>query len=174
MALTTPSPKSMSMLPSLDNLAYTRFVYDFAGSKVASPGTRDGAWEPLIRVYDKSPPRSILHHAISAVSMANFGSRFKSSDASNKAAVHYGKALCTFAVAVGGPKESLGTTEAMLGTFFLGLYEIITSPTFDGTWRMHTHGGLSILRDRWNDGTMKDGHKNRHLCAIYMLLVCRA
>lgn len=165
-SLGTPMP----LRPALRQLAYFRFVYDFVSSDDPDY-TAAGAFESLPQMFTESTPNSPLHCAITAVSLANFGSRFKSVEATQQGAMCYGKALTAFATAMFGPREQLRTKEALLGIFFLGTYEVMTSPSFDGTFRMHQYGAASLLRDRWGDGTFNISHGNKFLPIIYTQLV---
>ncbi|KAJ5594917.1 uncharacterized protein N7459_001125 [Penicillium hispanicum] len=128
---------------SLYDLAWHRFCYDFVN--------------PLRRVMQRlpsmmleSPPDSCLNMAVAAVAYTNFYSRCKSLKAKEASGVCYGKTLQKLAVAMADPME-LQRDEALLVIFLLGLYEILSSSTRDGSWMAHMKGTQTppVHLDRW-------------------------
>lgn len=126
--LTIPGPLStnVSIRPSFQQMAYLRFFYDFVNAQDYDM-SRNGAFDPIPDMFNNASPNSCFHSAVSAVSFANFGSRFKDEEAQQKGREYYGKALGQFAKSmVDNEKDPnrLGTNEALLGVFLLSVYEV--------------------------------------------------
>ncbi|KAF2097001.1 hypothetical protein NA57DRAFT_57611 [Rhizodiscina lignyota] len=164
--LTSSLATSVQLRPALQQMAYLRFFYDFISAQdyynVGSTA------DPIPEMFKKASPNSYFHSAVSAVSLANFGSRFKHEEARQKGQVYYGKALGQFTKAMTGPEEEMDTNEALLGVFLLGIYETLTSTTFDGSYKTHQMGAASILRSRYRNGMLRDALQNRYLAVIYI------
>jgi hypothetical protein len=112
-----------SARPSLYRLAYLRFFFDFVTASDYNLN-QTGAFQLLPDMFEKAPPDSFFHSAVSAASYANFGGRFKSDEARQVGTRYYGRALHQLAKSMTGASDGIDTNETLLGIFLLALYEV--------------------------------------------------
>lgn len=176
-AVTTPRDatisieKTVSLRPWLEQMAQTRFFFDFVTS-LECPNRSHGVLGPVPAMFEKAAPDSHFHSLVSAMSYANFGSRYNSEDALRKGAVFYGRALQGYAELMASPKETVKANELLLGIFMLSLYENLTSPAPDGVYKMHQIGAASILQARQSDSSLNHAADEPHLGTIHTTVVC--
>ncbi|KAL7916830.1 hypothetical protein GGI35DRAFT_434068 [Trichoderma velutinum] len=145
-------PKSVPLRPSLQQMVQLRFFYDFASAQDRGIG-RMGSLDQIPQMMAASSPNSWFHSALSALSLANFGGRFKSQEAKDAALVFYNNALGRFAsVMSNSTGGKIKMEEVLFGIFLLGIYEVMTSSDFDGIYAIHLRGAISILEHYWEGG----------------------
>ncbi|KIW14278.1 hypothetical protein PV08_07060 [Exophiala spinifera] len=150
-------------------MVHLRFFYDFASAQ-DNGMTRGGALGRIPQMVTTCPSNTWFHSAISALSFANFGGRLKSQEAKDAGVVFYNNALGRLARVMsdsGGAK--IQTDQVLPGIFLLGIYEAMTSTSFDGTYATHQKGAISILKFLWDGRARKNRvDKPRYASVINM------
>ncbi len=113
------SRRPVPLRPSLKQMAYLRFLYDFASAQEHGM-PRGGALDRIPHMMSASSADSWFHCAISALSLANFGGRLRSQEAKDAGLLSYNTALGRFSSAMSSPGGTrIKTDEALLGIFLL-------------------------------------------------------
>ncbi|KAL7966366.1 hypothetical protein HDV63DRAFT_384643, partial [Trichoderma sp. SZMC 28014] len=145
-------PRSVPLRPSLLQMVQLRFFYDFASAQDRSTG-KGGSLARIPQIIAASSPNSWFHSALSALSLANFGGRFKYQEARVASVMFYNNALGQFgSVMSSSTVRKIKMEEVLFGIFLLGIYEVMTSTDFDGIYAIHLRGAISILEHFWEGG----------------------
>lgn len=158
----------------LYRLAYNRFLFDFVipNNSADHDGPRDGFLGFLPSFYEQSSPDSCLFAAVSAVSFANFDGRFKSPEAKLLGSEYCGKALKLIQHAIQDYSQAK-SDETLFAVYLLGIYENLTTATYNGSWIAHKRGAVALisLRDPQQYNT-PNGARLFDLVYVQMLMAC--
>lgn len=106
-----------------------RFFYDFASAQDRSTG-KGGSLARIPQIIAASSPNSWFHSALSALSLANFGGRFKYQEARVASVMFYNNALGQFgSVMSSSTVRKIKMEEVLFGIFLLGIYEVSCVPS---------------------------------------------
>lgn len=124
----------------LYRLAYNRFILDFVlpNNSTDRDGLIDGFLEFLPNFYEQPSPDSCLFAAVLA------DGRFKSPKARLLGSEYCGKALKLIQYAIQDYSQA-ESDETLFAVYLLGIYENLTTATYNGSWIAHKRGAVALI-----------------------------